>query len=265
MKIAANYIVKNEEMFLPYSLKSIENVVDEIIFIDNGSEDNSLQIAKDFAKDFKGRMVIEQITDSDKGFAELRNIEKELTKSDYILIVDGDEVHYISGQNNFYNVLSSIQKLNETNPSLTNQIVLPFYHFYGSFYYVLAQNVDPVVRILKNVPEIEWVYPDKELRVHEKPIFKPNPSMQLTAINYKFAHYGYCKPNKELSKKGKHYLSLGHFNHLASMPEDNPLKGTEIRPFWWHHPSAMNSFPFEKYKTNIIEKGGRFYIENKHW
>ncbi|MBC7239947.1 MAG: glycosyltransferase, partial [Chloroflexi bacterium] len=43
-------MVLNEEEFLPYSIRSIYNVVDEIVVVDNGSTDRTLEVARSFAK-----------------------------------------------------------------------------------------------------------------------------------------------------------------------------------------------------------------------
>lgn len=48
MKFIALIPFKNEERYLPTCLSSIVNVVDEIICIDDGSTDNSVEIAKSF-------------------------------------------------------------------------------------------------------------------------------------------------------------------------------------------------------------------------
>lgn len=41
-------IVKDEEEYLPRCLKSIKDIVDEIIIVDTGSKDKTVEIAKSF-------------------------------------------------------------------------------------------------------------------------------------------------------------------------------------------------------------------------
>ena len=47
--LSACMIVKNEEIFLAQCLKSIKDAVDEIIIVDTGSTDSTVEIAQSFA------------------------------------------------------------------------------------------------------------------------------------------------------------------------------------------------------------------------
>lgn len=78
-------IVKNEEAVLERCLKSIKNVVDEIIIVDTGSTDKTKSIAKKFTEkvfDFKW------IND----FSAARNYSFSLATKDYIMWLDADDV-----------------------------------------------------------------------------------------------------------------------------------------------------------------------------
>ncbi len=77
-------IVKNEARFLPGCLKSIRNVVDEIVIVDTGSTDETVKIAKQF-----GAKV--HHFDWNNSFAEARNEAIRYATSDYILWMDADE------------------------------------------------------------------------------------------------------------------------------------------------------------------------------
>jgi len=48
MKISACMIVRDEHDLLPQSLKSIRNLCDEIIVVDTGSIDDTVEIAESF-------------------------------------------------------------------------------------------------------------------------------------------------------------------------------------------------------------------------
>ena len=46
--ITLNMIVRDEEALLPGCLKSVKDFVDEIIIVDTGSTDNTIDIARSF-------------------------------------------------------------------------------------------------------------------------------------------------------------------------------------------------------------------------
>ncbi len=49
-RVSALYIVKNEEEYLPFSIRAIHEAVDEVIVVDNGSTDRTPDIARGFPK-----------------------------------------------------------------------------------------------------------------------------------------------------------------------------------------------------------------------
>ena len=84
LKITACYIVKNEEKTLPRSVESLKAAVDEIVVVDTGSTDNTIEIAKNF-----GAKVIETTWNDD--FSAPRNLAIENSTGDWIVFIDADE------------------------------------------------------------------------------------------------------------------------------------------------------------------------------
>lgn len=82
-------IVRNEESVLKECLESVSGIVDEIVIVDTGSEDNTLKIASSF-----GAKIIK--TDWNDDFSRPRNISIQNASGDYILWLDADE--HISGE-----------------------------------------------------------------------------------------------------------------------------------------------------------------------
>jgi tetratricopeptide (TPR) repeat protein len=78
-------IVKNEEEHLPVCLRSVRSLVDEIILVDTGSTDRTVEIAESF-----GARVIDHPWQDD--FSGARNMALEHAASDWILVLDADEV-----------------------------------------------------------------------------------------------------------------------------------------------------------------------------
>lgn len=82
--ISVCMIVKNEEFFLPRCLKSIRNVADEIILVDTGSEDLTVEIAREF-----GCRIYHFPWQGD--FSSARNESLRYATKDWIFIIDADE------------------------------------------------------------------------------------------------------------------------------------------------------------------------------
>lgn len=78
-------IVKNEEKHLVKCLKSVRNIIDEIIIVDTGSTDKTIDIAKVF-----GAKIFEFPWTGD--FAAARNHSLSQATGNWILILDADEV-----------------------------------------------------------------------------------------------------------------------------------------------------------------------------
>jgi len=77
-------IVKDEEKFLAGCLESVKRYVDEIVVVDTGSTDRSIDIAKQF-----GARVFTHPWERD--FAKHRNQSLDYAKGDWLLILDADE------------------------------------------------------------------------------------------------------------------------------------------------------------------------------
>ena len=83
--LSACMIVKNEEKFLPQCLKSIKDAVNEIIIVDTGSTDRTVEIAQSF-----GANVYHHHWKN--SFSEARNHSLNYATCDWILQIDADEV-----------------------------------------------------------------------------------------------------------------------------------------------------------------------------
>ncbi len=82
--ISACMIVKNEEKFLSRCLDSIKDVVDEIIIVDTGSTDNTVEIAKRYTD----KIFFHEWQNS---FSEARNFALQFATCEWILQIDADE------------------------------------------------------------------------------------------------------------------------------------------------------------------------------
>lgn len=83
--LALCMIVKNEEDTLPNCFKSVENIFDEIIIVDTGSTDKTLDVASMYTDSIYN---FEWIDD----FSAARNFAFSKSKCDYIMWLDADDI-----------------------------------------------------------------------------------------------------------------------------------------------------------------------------
>jgi tetratricopeptide (TPR) repeat protein len=83
-KLTLCLITKNEEALLPGCLDSVKGVVDEIVLVDTGSTDRTMELAR-----AAGATVLERPWDDD--FAAPRNLAARHAKGGWILMLDADE------------------------------------------------------------------------------------------------------------------------------------------------------------------------------
>ena len=119
-------IVKNEEKFLSNCLKSIENFVNEIIIVDTGSTDKTIEIAKSFNSKL-------YYYEWDDNFSNARNFSIEKATMDWILVLDADETlstidqKIISKEINskINNVAYMLNTINESSTGVDIQSFVP--------------------------------------------------------------------------------------------------------------------------------------------
>jgi glycosyltransferase involved in cell wall biosynthesis len=88
--IWVNMMIKNEERWIWYALKSVLPFVNKVLVWDTGSTDNSVKIIKTIKSK---KINFKQIGNVDKKtFSKARQKMLELTKSDWVFNVAGDEV-----------------------------------------------------------------------------------------------------------------------------------------------------------------------------
>lgn len=181
IKLSACLIVKNEEKNLARCLSSLRGVVDEIVVVDTGSTDHTIQIAERFGAKigyFKWN----------KDFSAARNHSLEIASGDWALWIDADE-----------------ELTSDSIAAIHRAIVRP--HFGGFAIEIVnftedqneaAQYVHSPIRLFRRLPEVQFTG-----RIHEQ----ISPSLDAAGLPWaylhgaKLLHYGY-RPS-EMIERGK--------------------------------------------------------------
>jgi glycosyltransferase involved in cell wall biosynthesis len=187
--LALCMMVKNEQQFLPYCLASVQKICDEIIVVDTGSTDRSIEIAEAF-----GAYVIQAKWKDD--FALIRNIAQAPAKSDWVIWLDGDEVLNDSGAKKIKS-----QLLQDTSADF---FLLPRVNYWHSLKKVFAYP-DSQYKLYRNNINAKW-----KGKLHEKIFDENNPhhKRRLKHTDVHTFHYAYIKSKDEIKHKMQLYIGI---------------------------------------------------------
>jgi len=185
-EISLCMIVKNEEEHLSDSLQAVQSFVDEIIIVDTGSDDRTIEIAKSFG----ARIYKFDWTDD---FSAARNYALQFATKEWVLNLDADHFVEHSPTSDMRNVLMNTTKLgffiseesvDKTNKRHDLERLLLFRNFRG-FYYEGAIHEHPGNSIHRYALE-------------------NHISEQLGRLNgFVVLHHGYDDPQKKLARNLK--------------------------------------------------------------
>ena len=101
MRISAVYIAKNEAKNITRSLDSIKESVDELILVDTGSTDETVEIFKSYG----GQVFFQQWQDD---FSAPRNLALSKATGDWIVLLDADESFFEETKQNLRTILENV-------------------------------------------------------------------------------------------------------------------------------------------------------------
>lgn len=188
-------IVKNEEKFLPQCLDSVKDHVDEMIIVDTGSTDRTVEIAESY-----GAMVYHHPWENN--FSKHRNQSISYATGDWLLILDADEE---IDKKTVHLLRDAVRK---TGAAVVSVIVKSYLD--GKTYY--NETISP--RLFKNGIGFHYVG-----FVHNQPHFKGKPDMYPVVI----WHYGYDLDPEKKEKKHQRSIKL-LLEQARRFPDDTPTR-----------------------------------------
>ncbi|MBC7339370.1 MAG: glycosyltransferase family 2 protein [Firmicutes bacterium] len=237
--VSANYIVLNEEEFLPYSIRSIYNVVDEIVVVDNGSTDRTLEVARSFAK--------VRIYHSDaRDFSALRNLALSHCRGDWVMVMCADEV--------FYRDVEEVVPRLVRDPEV-DAYTCRYYHLMRSYYYMqnCCDHDERYRRIFlfRRRPGVRYERP-----VHQV-LVGIGPHVRDSGLYY--VHYGYTKDPVLILERWKLYAELeGNPGIYDQLDPQHILDDRPLHPFRRPHPEVIRDY-IEKKAAERAARGEKLF------
>lgn len=198
MTLSLCMIVRDEEEMLPRCLAAVAPAVDEIIIVDTGSEDRTIEIAREF-----GAEVIER--EWTGSFSDARNVSFEAATGDWIVYLDADEVL----------VAEDVKRLRALTGRTWREA---FYLVETSYTGEPGEGgafTNNALRVFRNRPHYRF-----EGRLHEQ-IAQSLPSYAVGRIeqsSVRIDHYGYLGAVRDAKEKSRRNLELLKAQQAESAP-----------------------------------------------
>ena len=185
-KLSLCMIMKNEEEHLSRCLESVQGVVDEIVIVDTGSTDRSVEIAERY-----GATVLHEAWEGD--FAKPRNTAIDAATGDWILVLDADE-ELVDGRK----LLPFLQ-----DPELEGYSLREV-NFIGEDVGIEAV-VNAAFRVFRNRPEYRY-----EGALHEQVMGRVDPDGGVTTrfLGIEIRHYGYLDKTSRDRRKTDRNMAI---------------------------------------------------------
>jgi tetratricopeptide (TPR) repeat protein len=174
--VSACMIVKNEEEMLPDCLASVRDWVDEIIVVDTGSTDRTVEIAQSY-----GAKVFHQPWEGD--FSKARNFSLSHATAEWIFIIDADE--RVTAED--------VPQLRRVLDDQRVQLVsINVYNVYGDS--ASAVTFLPSIRLFRRSLGLRY-----EGTVHNMLVY--SDSMPVARVGVRLKHLGYGLSKEKMVKK----------------------------------------------------------------
>lgn len=222
--ISASLIVKNEEQYVGRCMESIKDLVNEIVIVDTGSTDKTIDICKKYTNN----IYAFPWNDS---FSDARNCSLEHCTKDWILRIDGDEEVPTMTKVNIYNAIIN----NEADALLT-----PIHNLQPNGSYEISSTI----RIFKNNPSYRYTG-----RVHEEidsALHKEHAN--IMKLNNHFLHYGYLKGIQP--QKSAFYLKLLMLDYKDD--PNNFKTNMNLANYYYHHNNYQTAVEFYKETIRLL-------------
>ena len=211
-------IMKNEENNLDRALGSIKPYVDEIIIVDTGSTDNSVEIAKKYTD----KVFFHEWKDD---FSEARNYSLQFPTCEWVLIYDADE----EVREDFVGIREFLENLSED----VNTVYLPTISYLD--WDLKKMEVASTARVFRN-GTVHY-----ENIVHNQAIYKG----KVVEAPFRIYHYGYIW-TRELKKK-KYDRTKSLLVKLLNENKDMPVAERVYYLCQLYKTESISEFRYEKY------------------
>lgn len=217
MSLTAHCLVKNEENFIEYAVRSVVDFVDSVLIFDTGSEDTTIEKIKKLQDEFPTKILFEEKGSANKErHTALRQEMIERTKTDWFMVLDGDEVWTNEGMQ------EAMKSLDDAGCVC---IIAPFYLCVGDIYHysqrgaynIRGKLIHATPRFFKKSEGLHWQGSydnDFVADAENKPVFEGDKVKFLKNGFWHVSHLRRSSSDNETYSSGKDRRSKRRLTHF---------------------------------------------------
>lgn len=259
-------MVKNEEDFILGAIENVEYLVDEMVIVDTGSTDRTMELIRNFAKYARIPVKLLEHPWVDN-YSIPRNFAKRHASHKWILFMDADErfrpesirdiMKYAETdldvvKFNVFNYMEERKENQEPRTALTQSVRLfrniPEFFFTG----IIHETIDDSLAILSTKRKLNVVLATMEL--HHYGYLKNKEKLRNKLDMYETLNLHQMEVTEELDPRPFHNLALHYIN---DQKENEALKmfqrALELNPKFWHAHQQMASLNIQSAKHFLNE------------
>ncbi len=228
-KISLAMIAKNEEDWIESALKSTKGFAHELVVVDTGSTDKTVEIIKKYTDKIYHLPW-------NNNFAEARNFAVSNTTGDWILRLDADEILPEEGKLGLWNAVQN---------GMSDLILFPIHNYQDNPNDTdnAAFFVSETVRLYRKIPGLIYTGEvHEELDDSVKKLSKIH-KLRLAKSSLPIWHFGYLKGDKTVSAKFDNYISLAE-KQIERDPKN-------FKPYF--------NLAMHYYHSGLLDKAEEFY------
>jgi len=211
MRITAQMIVKNEENFVWYAINSILEYVDKIIVWDTGSSDKTVEIIKTINNpkiDFKEKGAVTL-----RGFARLRNEMVKLTSTDWIFVLDGDEIWSKAGIEEIVSLINKYGRSKDLIVSPVKMLIGDVFHYQeekAGRYRIKGKTGHLNVRAIRNFDglRVKGFFGNEGYTDKDNTDIQNLPDERIIFAQNSYLHASHLKRSSKINPKYKYELGI---------------------------------------------------------
>jgi tetratricopeptide (TPR) repeat protein len=181
-------IVRDEEEMLPRCLQAVAPAVDEIVIVDTGSVDRTIEIARSYG----ARVIEREWTGS---FSDARNASFDAATSDWIIYLDADEVL----------IPEDAERLRALTGHVWREAMYLVETSFAGEEGDGSAMVNTAMRVFRNRPQYRFEGRLHEQIAHSLPLYAPG---RLEQTSVRVEHYGYLGAVRNAKDKSRRNIEL---------------------------------------------------------